>query len=108
MNFRNLRVANLIRDELGKIIMREMEFPETLVTLTEVEVEPKLNDAVVKISVIPSEKAEATLKEFAKMRGKLQHLLNNKLNIKPMPRIRFEIDRGIENAARVEKLLLDQ
>lgn len=108
MNFRNLRVANLIRDELSNIIIREMELPDTLVTITEVEVEKKLNDATVKISVIPSEKSEAILKEFLKIRGKLQHLLNNKLNIKPMPRIQFKIDYGPEKAARVEKLLLDQ
>lgn len=108
MNYRNLRVGNLIREELGKIIVRETEFPGALVTITEVEVDRKLGGANVKISVIPSEKAEVALKEFVKMRGKLQHLLNNKLNIRPMPRIRFEIDRGPEKAANVEKILLEE
>ncbi len=108
MNYRNLRVGNLIRDELGKIVMREMEFPDALLTITEVEVDTKLGGAAVKVSVLPSEKAEGVLKELTAQRGKLQHLLNNKLNIKPMPQIRFEIDRGPEKAAGVEKLLLDQ
>lgn len=108
MNYRNLRVGNLIRDELAKIIMREMEFPDTLVTITEVVVDPKLGGAAVKVSVLPSEKAEAVLGALSKKRGKFQHLLNNKLNIKPMPRIQFEIDHGLEKAARVEKILLDE
>jgi ribosome-binding factor A len=40
------------------------------------------------------------------MIGNLQHLLNKKMNIRPMPRISFEIDGGLENAAKVEKALL--
>jgi ribosome-binding factor A len=42
---------------------------------------------------------------FEKSAGHLQHLLNKKMNIRPMPRIAFAPDRGLENAAKVEKLL---
>jgi len=34
--------------------------------------------------------------------------LLKKINIKPMPRLIFEIDRGLEHAANVEKALLNQ
>lgn len=108
MNYRNLRVASLIRDELSKIMAREMEFPDMLVTVTEVEVDPKLGGASVKISVLPSEKAETVLKELISAGGKFQRFLNHKLNIKPMPKIRFELDRGPEKAAGVEKILLEE
>lgn len=107
MNFRSARVGKLIREELGEIIVRELEFPNALVTLTEVEIAKKLEHALVNVSVIPSSAAEETLEKLKKFRGKLQHLLNNKLNIKPMPRIEFKIDRGPENAANVEKRLLE-
>ncbi|MBI2033651.1 MAG: 30S ribosome-binding factor RbfA [Candidatus Liptonbacteria bacterium] len=107
MNFRSTRVGKLIREELGKIIVRELEFPNALVTLTEVEIDKKLEHALVNVSVIPSSAAEKTLEKLKKSRGKLQHFLNNKLNIKPMPRIEFKIDRGPENAANVEKRLLE-
>jgi ribosome-binding factor A len=107
MNFRNLRVANVIREELGKIILRELEFPDAVVTITDVVIDPKLEGAAVRVSVLPSDKEDMAFKELEKHKLELQHLLSRTLNIRPMPHIRFEADHGLENAARVEKALLD-
>ena len=106
--FRSQRVSSLICEELSKILEREMEFPGALVTITEVEVEKKLESARVMVSVIPSERGSDALLALGKEAGHLQHLLNRKMNIKPMPRIIFELDHGIENAAQVEKRLLEE
>ena len=106
MNFRPQRAQKLIREELSKIVMREMEFPEALVTITEVEVDGKLENAKIKVSVIPPSLAEKVLESLEEKTGYLHHILFNKINLKPMPLIHFEIDRGHENAAAVEKLLI--
>ena len=108
MNFRPLRVAQLIREELGKIIQRELEFPGALVTITEIEVTKKLETAHVLVSVFPEKETEAALRTLKTAKRELQHQLNRKLNIKPMPHIEFRADYGPENAARVEKTLLEQ
>lgn len=109
MTRRPERVQSLIREELGKIILKEMEFPaESIVTIADVEVEKKLESAKVKVSVIPSSAEAETLAQLGKSAGRLQYLLMKKINIKPMPRICFEIDHGLENAAQVEKLLLNK
>ncbi len=108
MNHRPLRVSNLIRDELSNLLLREVETPGALLTITEVDVDPKLDGAKVKVSVLPAGKALGALAELKRRRGELQHLLNHKLNIKPMPRIDFELDRGPEKAADIEKILLGQ
>ena len=42
-----------------------------------------------------------------KVAGHLQYLLMKRVNIKPLPRIIFEIDHGIEKLAKIEKLLID-
>ncbi len=107
MKYRDLRVGQLIRDELAKLIIKEFEFPGVVVTVTEVTVDKKLETAAAEVSILPSEKAEKVLQALKKGEGYFQNLLNKKLNIKPMPQIRFELDRGPENAARVEKILLD-
>lgn len=104
--FRSERVQSLIQEELGKIILREVELSGALATITGVEVDRKLERARVDVSVIPSAAAPAALAELVKRTGHLQHLLMKKMNIKPMPRIMFELDRGPENAAAVEKALL--
>jgi len=105
--FRSERVSKLVREELAKLLERELEF-EGLVTITEVEVDKKLDRARVKVSVIPASGEAAALKTLEYAAGSLQHKLLKKINIKPMPRIAFEIDRGLENAAKVEKALLDE
>ncbi len=108
MNFRTERVGKLIREELAKIIIREIEFaPGTLVTITEVDVDKKLEHAKVKVSVLPSASATSALAALGAAAGSLQYLLMKKINIKPMPRIAFASDRGPERAATVEKILYD-
>jgi len=128
MNYRPERVSSLIQEELGRLILREVEFePGVLITITYVDVDKKLGRARVGMSVLspsarfaeaparranlasggPSEKAGEALKILGAAAGKLQWLLLKKINIKPMPQIIFEIDRGSEHAAEVEKALLE-
>jgi ribosome-binding factor A len=123
MSHRPQQVANLIKEELSKIILHEIEFPDLLVTLTDVKVDSKLEEAIVSFSVLSmcgecpmaggchgidsSKSFEIALKILNKNRSHLQYLLMKKINIKPMPKISFKIDRGLEKAAEVEKLLLD-
>lgn len=102
------RVSDLIIEELNNLLLREIEIPGVLITITEAEVLKDLSRATIKVSVYPSEKSEAVIKVLEKMRGKLQFLLNRKLNIRPMPQISFKLDKGPEKAARVEKRLLEE
>ncbi len=108
MKHRPERVSKLIREELSMIIARELNFNGALATITEVVVDKHLGTARVMLSVIPSSKAAKALKVANADAGNLQYLLMKKIQIKPLPRIRFEIDRGPEHAANVEKLLLKQ
>jgi ribosome-binding factor A len=101
------RMGSLIREELGMIMQRDLEFSGALVTLTEAEVNDKLEQAVVRFSVLPSEKSERVLEILNKRKRDLQFKLGRKLNIRPMPEIFFKIDHGLKNAADVEKALLE-
>ncbi len=107
MNYRSERVQSLIQEELGKLLLREVEFP-ALVTITSVGVNKKLDVADVRLSVLPSSMEKKSFTIAKKQEKRLQYLLTKKINIRPMPKIRFEIDYGSENAAKVEKLLLDK
>jgi len=105
--FRSERVSKLIREELSKILERELEF-EALVTVTEVVTDKKMEHAKVLVSVLPETGEADAIKKLGAEAGRLQHELLKKINIKPMPRIYFEVDHGNENAAKVEKALLDE
>lgn len=95
----------MIHAELAKIILKETEFPGVLVTVTSVEIDKKMDRALIGITVHPSQKSKSALENLGKRAGYFQHLLLKKINIKPMPRIIFKHDKGPENAAQIEKLL---
>lgn len=102
------RVSKLIREELSKIIIKEFEFPNVLVTLTGVEIDKKMEHAKVGVSVLPESGEAAVMRELERKTGWLQHLLFVKINIRPMPMIAFRADHGMENAAEVERALLKE
>lgn len=93
MNYRNLRLANLIQEELGKMILREIEFPKSiLVTIVGVEVVNDLKQAKIKLGIIPAAAAKEALDVLEKNKSFLQYSLMKKISIRYMPRIEFEID----------------
>ena len=104
---RHQRVESLIRENLDKLILKELEFPGALVTVTSVDIQKDLDYALINISVIPGGKSAEVLKILEKNRRNLHHILLRKINIRPMPELRFKIDTGLEKAAEVEKALLN-
>ena len=106
MSDRVPRVNQLIKKELGQIILREIDFPENiLITLTRVETAPNLIQAKVYISVMPQEKAEDILGILGKLMYSLQQKLNRRLRMRPIPKIMFIEEIAIREAGRVEELL---
>ncbi|MDE2019788.1 MAG: ribosome-binding factor A [Patescibacteria group bacterium] len=103
------RVNKLIREELSRIIGKEMEFPAgALVTLTAVETDKKMEHAKVGVSVLPESAAPDAMRALERKTGWLQHLLFKTINIRPMPMVVFKLDRGNENAADVERAFLEE
>ena len=80
MNYRNLRLANLIQEELGKMILREVEFPKsTLVTIVGVEVINDLRQAKIKLGIIPATAAKEALDILERNKSFLQYSLMKRL-----------------------------
>lgn len=96
----------MIKKELGPIIFREVDFPEgVLITLTRVETAPNLIQAKIYISVMPEEKTSDTLDVLKKTAYQLQQKLNERLKMRPTPKIMFVEERATKQAGRVEELL---
>jgi len=105
MSQRILRVNQLLKQEIGQSLLREIDFDGTLVTITEVDASDDLRQAKVKISVMPTEKSEQVLRILEKNIYHLQQILNKKLNMKTVPKIRFVIDQTEVKAQRIEEIL---
>ncbi len=104
---RNVRVNELIQQELGKLILRDIELTGGIMTITGVDVTEKLDYARVKVSVLPASLERKALGLLQDNVGRLQHTLLRVINIKPMPHLQFEIDKGAEVAAKMEKVFME-
>ena len=100
------RINALIKRELSQIFLKEVDFPRgVLVTITKVGSSANLKEARVYISIMPDSKAGRISEILDKIIYGIQQSLNKRLRMRPIPRIRFEIEQKTKEAARVEELL---
>ncbi len=105
MSQRIQRVNELIKQEISKILLKEIDFTDILVTITNVDTSPDLKNCKIKISVIPTDKSELALEIIKKRIYPVQQELNKKLHLKYVPKISFEIDQIESKAQRIEEIL---
>jgi ribosome-binding factor A len=99
-------VNQLIKRELSGIILKEIEFPQdTLVTLTRVETSSNLIESKIYVSVIPESRQDAVMKLLRGQVYFLQQLLNDRLRMRPIPKIIFVKEEETVRAGKVEELL---
>jgi len=103
---RSQRINELIKEEIGQIFLREVEFPEgSLVTVTRVETAQDLSSARVFISVFPENFSPSVLRQLTSRIYFLQQKLNRQLLIRPVPRLVFCSEKTTGQAGRIEELL---
>lgn len=102
---RGEKLNMLMRDELGKIIDRTLEFPEgALVTITRVHTSSDLRYATVFVSIFNMDNTNA-LEMLDKNVYHIQQQLNKALRMRPVPKIRFAIDEEEIRRETVERSL---
>jgi len=106
--FHKEKLASLIRDEISLLITRELDVDGALVTVTDVELSPAGESALIGVSVIPSSKKAAVLAALESHRRDFQRHLIKRLKMRHVPFIRFCLDEGPSAAAAVEKHFLNK
>lgn len=105
------KVTNLLREVSANILARELSSPDgALVTVTRVTVSEDLYYATIFFSVLGGEPdaESAVLAELTRATGRVQHELNRRLRMRPVPRITFALDQQEKRRERIEKLLGEQ
>ncbi len=105
MSERIPKVNQLIKQEVSKLIKKEIDFADILVTVTKAETSLDLKHSKISVIVFPSDKKETALEIINKHIYQIQQILNKKLNMKYVPKLRFEIDKLESRAQRIEELL---
>lgn len=106
MSDRMEKVDELIAQQLGQIIISEVEFPPgTIVTITKVKTSPDLKSAKVYLSVLPETDQKQVMSLLINNAYEFQSILNDKLTLRNTPRLKFFIDDTGQKAAAIEQLL---
>ena len=107
MSQRTERVDELLRQEIGAIVARDVADPRIgFATITSVETTPDLRHAKVWVSVIgqPAER-DATIAALRRAMPFVRHELGSKLRIKRIPDLHIQLDDTAERGTRVLRLL---
>lgn len=105
MSKRIERVNKVLKEEINKILLRDLDFGGALVTIIDVETGLDLRYCNIKISILPEDKEKWAFKILENKIYDIQKTLNKKLNMRPVPRIRFEIDQGTKKLHRIDEIL---
>jgi len=104
--YRNEKVSALVRDEIGAILLHELDLTvDALVTVTRAVLSEDGAHVRVFVSVLPENLAETVLKEIMQNIYNYQQLLNKQLRIRPVPKMYFVVDDTEVEASKIEKLI---
>ena len=107
MSQRTERVDQLLRQEIGALLAKEIADPRIgFATITDVETSPDLRHAKVWVSIIgtPAERKE-TLRALQASMGFVRHELGKRLRIRRIPDLHIHLDDSAERGTRVLHLL---
>lgn len=101
------RVSELIRQAVGAFLTADVRDPRIgFVTVVGVDVSPDLSHANVRVSVMGTEEEKAkSLEGLASAARYLRPQLARELSLRTNPELHFHLDRGLEHAQRIDRVL---
>ncbi|MEI6627068.1 MAG: 30S ribosome-binding factor RbfA [bacterium] len=103
---RNVKMGEMIRQQLGEIIIEEVELPMgSIVTVTKLDLSPDFKNARAYISVVPDEFAKKVMGTLILKVKSIQNILVHKINMRVVPRIKFFLDEIEQEAMELDRLL---
>jgi len=103
------RVGELIRETIAEFLTTNVRDPRIgFVTVTGVNVSADLSHATVQVSVMGSEEEkDRSLEGLASAARFLRGRVARVLRLRTSPELHFRLDRGIEHAQRIDRVLKD-
>lgn len=99
------RATEVIKREVSAIIPKCVDLGGALLTLTRVELTEDLQYADVYFMVIPDRQRDEMNKVLAQNIFEIQHALNQRLRMRPVPKVRFHHDEAELEATKIDEFL---
>ena len=109
MTARTDRIDELLRQEIGDILSRDVQDPRIgFVTVTDVETAPDLSTARVWVSVIGQpEEREQSLRALERAMPFVRHELGSRVRLRRIPELHVKADDTAQTGTRVLRLLAE-
>ena len=104
MGERKIRVGELVKREISRIIHERWRSESVKITLTEADVSPDLKRARIYYSVIGG-REDAAAKFLMSKRGELRRMLGKNVVLKYTPELEFAYDPSIERGMKILSLM---
>ncbi len=107
MSTRTDRVSDLIKDEISRLLLREVRDPRVgFVTITGATVSPDLKNVRVFVSILGEPQArQESLKALNSAAGFFRRTLFRNLRLRFAPIVRFQLDESLDQGDRIERVL---
>jgi ribosome-binding factor A len=107
---RTARLNEQFKREISEILRREVQDPRIgLPTVTAVEASPDLWTAKIYVRLSPGEKGDERAAEMLvglkAASPFIRRMLGERLDLRRVPELRFELDRTLDEAMRIERIL---
>lgn len=104
MSQRLSRINELLKREVSSVAQKEFEFPNILVTISDVEVTDDLREAKVFVSVLGGD-SQVVLDKLTKARSVFQTAINKRTNLRCTPVLSFRQDNSASRGVEIVNLL---
>ena len=98
------RINELMKREISAVVMKEFEFPNCLVTVSEVSVTQDLREAKVFVSVMGGS-AENVIRKLRQKRAMIQSQTMKRVVLRCTPILDFRVDSSADRGVNVVNLL---
>lgn len=108
MSRRTDRINGLLRQEISRLLSRELNDPRLsgVVSITRVETSSDLRVSRVYVSVLGgSDDKDSVLKGISSAGGFIRREMRDRLSLKYIPDLRFTLDESMEEAQHVQRLM---
>ena len=106
MSHRLEKINELLRQEVGQIILEEEEFgPGVLVTILQAQITRDRREADIIFSVLPTAKGAAIFKKLSAHAFALWQILTKRLKMNPIPHLHFILNEDETASQHVEKII---
>lgn len=96
------KINQLLKEVVSDILFRNVDISrENLITISRVETSKDLKNSTIYLTVFPENKEGEVLGQIKKQVYEIQYSLNRTLRTKPVPKIRFEIDKLAKAEQRI-------